>query len=118
MYGLKPEDITHLSHLQDAEIIQVCVGQADLQFHFTSNGNVSVQGRCELLDNADQVIDVWEPGTRSAMFLFLDLLGQSVTGVAIDSPKSFKFLFAKGHSLRVINVSEQYESFSVGNLYV
>jgi hypothetical protein len=118
MCGLKPTDITHLSHLRNAEVIQVCVGQCDLQFNFSPIGNVSVQGRCELLDNSSQLIDVWEDCTRSTAFRFLELLGQSVIDVVIDSPKSFKLLFSSGQSLRVVENSEQYESFSVGDLYV
>lgn len=118
MYGLKPADIAHLSHLRHAEVVQVCVGQYDLQFNFHPNGNVSVQGRCELLDNAEQVIDVWENGRRSSIFRFFELLGQSVIEVAIDSPKSFNLLFSNGLLLRVVDDSEQYETFSVGGLYV
>lgn len=118
MHGLTPADITHLSHLLHSQLIQVGVGEYDLQFQFHPSSNISVEGRCELLDNAAQLVDVWECGTRSVVFRFLELLGQSVVEVVIDSPKSFKLLFSKGQSLRVVDDSEQYESFSVGGLYV
>ena len=118
VYGLNPADITHLSHLQHSKVIQIGVGEYDLQFQFHPSGNISVEGRCEMLDNAAQVIDVWENGTRSAVFRFLELLGQTVIEVTIDSPKSFKLLFSNGQSLRVVDNSEQYESFSVGGLFV
>jgi len=61
VYGLKPDDITYLSQLQHSKVIQVCVGEYDLQFNFhpTSNiHNITVEGRCELLDDMGEVIDV------------------------------------------------------------
>lgn len=118
MHGPRPEDIKYISHLRNATLTMVCVGQYQLDFVFSPTGNISVEGRCELLDNSVRQIDVWERGTRSAAFLFFDLLGESVIDVAIDSPKSLKLVFSKGQSLRVIDNSEQYESFSVGGLYV
>ena len=118
MYGLKPTDIDALKPLLRAEITQICVGPSDLQFNFHPSGNVTVQGRCELIDSAGQVVDVWEDNTHSGMFRFPELLMTPVSDVVIDSPKSFVLQFANGMALRVIDNSEQYESFSVGNLYV
>jgi hypothetical protein len=118
MYGLKPEDISHLRTLEGKEITQICVGQYDLQFHFHPDGNISVQGRCEMLDESGRIIDVWENGQRSDTFRFFELLGQAVVKVEIDSPKSFAAHFQGGCKLRPIDNSDQYESFSVGDLYV
>ena len=62
MHGLKPDDIKHLLHLRGMQLIQVAVGQYQLQFHFHPPGNVSVEGRCELIDNSGTVIDTWDRG--------------------------------------------------------
>jgi hypothetical protein len=118
VHGLKPSDIEHLSHLQHAKLIVLGVGEHQLQFGFEPKKNVTVEGRCELLNDAAEVIDVWENGVRSAVFRFLELLGHSVTDVTIDSPKSFKMMFSNGQSLRVVDNSDEYESFSVGGLYI
>jgi hypothetical protein len=118
MYGLKPTDIDALTPLRKAEITQICVGPHDIQFNFHPRGNVSVQGRCELIDSAGQVVEVWEESTRSGMFRFPELLMTPVMDVVIDSPKSFVLTFENGMALRVVDNSEQYESFSVGSLYV
>jgi hypothetical protein len=119
MYGLKPDDLTYVKQqLHRAEVIQVCVGKHDLQFHFHPQGDVSVQGRCELIDSTGQTVDVWEDGSRSAEFKFLDLLGHSVGAMEIEKPKSLKLVFDHGYALRIIDSSEQYESFSVGDLFV
>ena len=118
MYGLKPVDLTYLQSLRGAEVIQVCVGGHDLQFHFHPTNNISVTGRCELLDHDGRMIDVWEDGRRSETFRFLELLGQTATDVTIDTPRSFKVTFGDGCTLRVVDDSDQYESFSVGNRFV
>ncbi len=118
MHGLQPDDIKHLSHLRGGKMILVGVGEYDLQFQFHPQGNVSVEGRCELLEDSGAIIDAWDRGARSEVFRFLELLGKTVTEVVIDSPKSFKLAFPKGRWLRIIDNSEQYESFSVGGLYI
>jgi hypothetical protein len=118
MYGLKPTDIDLLTHLRGAEVTQICLGPHDIQFNFHPQGNVSIQGRCELIDEKGTVVEVWEDSTRPGMFRFPEILMTPITEITIDSPKSFMLLFQNQMSLRVIDNSEQYESFSVGNLYV
>jgi hypothetical protein len=121
VYGLKPDDIVYLSQLQHSKVIQICIGEHDLQFNFYPSdriNNISVGGRCELLDDTARVIDVWENGMRSRAFRFLDLPGQSVVELTIDTPNAFKLLFSNGQSLRLVDNSQHYESFSVGGLYV
>lgn len=118
MYGLTPADIDALTPLRRAEVTQICLGPHDIQFHFHPQGKICVQGRCELIDSDNQVVDVWEGSTRSGTFRFPDVLMTPVVEVAIDSAKSFLLTFENGMALRVIDNSEHCESFSVGNLYV
>jgi Family of unknown function (DUF6188) len=117
MYGLKPDDIAYLkSTLDQATLQQICVGEYDLQFHFHPNGNVSIWAKCELINEVGEVIEVWPSEDKSRSFRFLELLGSAVIDIAIDTQKSFRLVFGNGNTLRVIDDSEQYESFSVGNL--
>ena len=118
MYGLKPDDIQHLAPLKDAVLIQICVGEHQLLFHFQPERTVSIESCCELLNESGALIDAWEGGKRSDRFQFLELLGRTAMEVVIDSPKSFKLRFSGGRSLRVIDNSEQFESFSVDGLFV
>ena len=118
MYGIKPSDLQYLEHFRDAEITQICVGPHDIQFNFHPRGNISVQGRCELQDPSGAVLEVWEESTHSGTFRFPDILMTPVLEVLIDSSKSFLLKFANKLILKVIDNSDQYESFSVGNLYV
>jgi hypothetical protein len=118
MHGLKPDDLPHLQTLEGKELIQIRVGRHDLQFHFHPEANIAVQGRCELLDENDRIVDEWGNDQQSETFRFFELLAQSVTKVEIDSPKSFIALFQNRFKLRFIDDSDNYESFSVGDLYV
>ncbi|HEY1684318.1 MAG TPA: hypothetical protein VGG19_06120 [Tepidisphaeraceae bacterium] len=118
MYGLKPKDIDALMPLRGAHITQICVGLHDIQFNFHPKRNISIQGRCELIDATGQIAQVWEGHTQSGTFRFPELLMSAVCKVVIDSPKSFVLSFDNGMGLRVVDNSEQYESFSIGNIYV
>ena len=120
MYGLKPEHIKNLEHLCGQDLIQVAIGEYQLQFATgpARGGGISVEGRCELADAAGTMLDVWDRGKRSASFRFLELLGKTIKDVSIDSPKSFVMTFDDGRSLRFVDNSDKYESFSVGGLYV
>jgi hypothetical protein len=120
MHGLKPEDLRHLEHLLGEDVIQIAVGE--FQIHFAtgpkSNGGISVEGRCDLLDATGHVVDVWDRGKRTQQFRFFDLLGKTIREVEIDSDKSFVVTFADGCKLRVVDTSDRYESFSVGGVFV
>ena len=120
MYGLKPDDLRHLEHLRGEVVTQIAVGEFQVLFATgpKSNGGISIEGRCELLDAAGRVVDVWDRGQRSKQFQFFDLLGKTIRDVEIDSEKSFVVTFADGYNLRVVDNSDQYESFSVGGMYV
>jgi hypothetical protein len=117
MYGLRHSDIDALAHLRGAEIAQICLGTSDIQFNFHPQGNISVWGRCELLDSAGEVIDVWN-GTRPGIFRFPELLMSQVSEISIESSRSLILTFENGQALRVVDDSDQYESFSVGELIV
>ncbi len=118
MYGVRPTDIEHLSRLRGREVSQICLGPYDLQFNLHPEGNVSVWGRCELLGPEGELLDAWERETRAGMFRFPEILMSPITDVVIDSPKSFVMTFANGLGLRLVDCSDEYESFSVGRLYV
>ena len=85
MHGLKPDDLQHLTHLRAAEVTQICVGPHDIQFNFHPSGNVSVQGRCELLDFSGDIVDDWEHRTLTGVFRFPEILMTPVIDVRIDT---------------------------------
>lgn len=118
MHGLKPSDIDALCHLRGAAITQVCLGPYDIQFNFRPRGNISVQARCELIDSAGKILDVWEERTKPGLCRFTELLESPVQDVTIDTPRSLVLRFDNALVLRVIDTSDQYESFSVDGLSV
>lgn len=118
MHGLKPEDLNHLLPMCGRSLIQICVGQNEVIFNLHPEGGITVVGRCELLDRDGAILDSWEHDAKFSTYRFFELLGQDIDEVRIDSSKSFVATFASGLKLRVIDNSDQYESFAFGGLFV
>ena len=119
MHGLKPTDLAALRQLEGAALTQICLGPHDIQFNFAPRGNVSVQSRCELRDDGGgALLDAWEGRTAAGPFRFAELIGATVRAAAIDGPRSFVLRFGNALALRVVDTFDEYESFSVGGLYV
>jgi hypothetical protein len=118
VYGV-PTDL-NLAFLHGAELIQVCLGQHQLQFHFHAAGSISVQGGWELLDASGARLDGWHDGPDRPPYQLHRLLGRRVTGSEVSAPDWFALRFEGGEVLRVFDDSEQYESFSIqpGNIFV
>lgn len=74
MHGLTQDDLAHLLPLRGRTLIQISVGEYQVQFAFDGL-SVDVEGRCELLAPSGEVLDVWDRGVRSDRFRFLELLG-------------------------------------------
>lgn len=118
MYGV-PVDLD-LSFLHGAELIQVCLGQHQLQFHFHPVGSISVEGGWELRDAAGVRIDGhWQDPDRPPYQLHRPL-GRRVARSEVAAPERFALTFEGGEVLRVFDDSPQYESFSIqpGNIFV
>jgi hypothetical protein len=118
VYGV-PADLD-LLFLHGAELIQVCLGQYQLQFHFHPAGSISVEGGWELLDPAGMRIDGSHDGPERPPYQLHRLLGRRVTASEIAAPRWFAIQFDGGEVLRIFDDSEQYESFSIqpGNIFV
>ncbi len=110
MYGV-PEDLD-LSRLVGDALDQVCLGAHELQFRFRGGTTLSVRGHWELHDDSGGLVDrALEPSERDCYRLHR-LLGATVTGFALDAPRSFALAFG-GLRLTVFDDSDQYESFEI-----
>jgi hypothetical protein len=120
VYGV-PADLS-LAFLHEAVLIQVCIGQFQLQFHFHPSGNISVEGGWELLGADGACIDSEKRGhgTDRPPYQLHQLLGQKIVGSELSPPNWFALRFETGAVLRVYDDSTQYESFSIqpGNIFV
>jgi hypothetical protein len=119
MYGV-PADLD-LSRFKGATLIQLGIGEFQVQFHFQPECCISAEGKWELRDSAGVLIDeaVETNAERGAYRLHL-ILGKSVESYSISAPDSFSLRFESGHTLTVFDDSKQYESFSIqpGNIFV
>jgi hypothetical protein len=118
MYGV-PANLD-LSSFKDATLIQLVVSEFQIQFKFHPEGSISVECKWELRDSSGLLIDYGGRGSiakREALRLHV-ILGEKVQGHSVNAPDSFSLRFESGHVLTVFDDSKQYESFSIGSLYV
>ena len=111
MYGV-PADLD-LAFLHGAELIQVCQGQYQLQFHFHPAGSISVEGGWELRDAAGVRLDGQHGGPDRPPYQLHRLMGCRVAGSEVSAPEWFALRFEGGEVLRVYDDSPQYESFQI-----
>ena len=118
MYGV-PADLD-LSHLRSAVLIQLCLGEYQVQFHFHPLGSISVEGKWELRDASGTVVDGMDRKARGDAIYAHRLLGKRVTGASLDAPRSLSLRFESGDVLTIYDDSREYESFSIqpGDIFV
>lgn len=118
MYGV-PAGLD-LAFLHGAELIQVCLGQYQVQFHFHPAGSISVEGGWVLLDAAGERIDGSQEGSERPPYQLHRLLGRRVAASDVAAPSWFALQFEGGEVLRIFDDSQQYESFTIqpGNIFI
>ena len=116
MHGV-PSDLP-LSAFVGCTLDQVCIGQFQLQFHFSGErgaggGRISVEGGWQLHDATGAELDAFQEHLDRRHYRIHVLLGRTVAEFSIDAPRSFQLVFNSGHRLTVYDDSDRYESFSV-----
>ena len=111
MYGV-PADLD-LAFLHGAELIQICIGLHQVQFHFHPIGSISVEGDWELQDAADVRIDGFHGGAERPPYQLHRLLGRRVNASEVSAPSWFSLRFDSGDLLRVFDDNPEYESFQI-----
>src|SRR5262245_61164805 len=112
MYGI-PADLD-LAFLVGSEVVQVCLGPFDVQVHFQPGASIHITGGdWELKDQGGLIIDRASdaPASERGPFLLHRLLGCRVRAIEVCPPDWLEVRFEEGLALRIIDDSEQYESF-------
>jgi hypothetical protein len=99
-----------LSFLTNKELIQVAVGQFQVQFHFMENIAINVENMF-VYHSADGMT-IWRPNELAAAAAPLKLVGRSVAKVWTD-PKTLWLEFDNGDKLSIVDDSHEHESFTV-----
>jgi len=111
MYGV-PAGLS-LERFLGAILVQVGLGEFQIQFRFHPEGEIAVEGRWELRDQAGRLIDHGQDTADRESYRVHHLLGRKVTGTRVDAPRSIALEFDSGHRLEVFDSSEEYESFTI-----
>jgi hypothetical protein len=102
-----------LTFLHGAELIQVCLGQYQVDFQFHPVGSISVGDDWELRSAVGERIDGWHDGPDRPPYELQGLLGRRVVGSEVSAPEWFALRFDGGYDLRVFDHSPYYEAFSI-----
>jgi hypothetical protein len=118
MYGV-PSDLD-LRRFQGDSLIQIALGEWQIQFRFQSGTNISVEGHWELKNSSGVLMDKAMENAKRENYKIHCLLGRTVLETMLEAPTSFTLVFDNGMSLTIFDDSEQYESFSIqpGNIFV
>jgi hypothetical protein len=111
MYGV-PRDLS-LQGLHGATLIQVAIGEFQIQFHFEPAVELAVEGRWELRDPSGRLVDHAEANAARDVYRVHQLLGRRVTASRVDAPDSIALVFDGGHTLTVFDSSREHESFTI-----
>lgn len=111
MYGV-PKNL-NLSPFHGAMLIQIGIGESQVQFHFNSRGSISVEGHWELLKNGGEIVDRAVAHISRDAYRLHPLLSQKVVTSEIRPPDWFALIFENDLVLRIFNDSQEYESFSI-----
>ena len=106
-----PPDID-LSYLIGAELIQVCVGENQIQLRFVPDGlSISVESDITVSGGggAIQTVSVF-PRDAGAL---LPLLGQRVSNWRRISERALEIAFDRGVQITLSDSSDRYESFQI-----
>ena len=111
MYGV-PADLS-LKRFVGATLIQIALGEFQIQFRFQPDSEIAVEGRWELREHAGQLVDHAQAAANRDVYRVHQLLGRKVTDSRVDAPKSITLQFDSGHRLEVFDSSQQHESFTI-----
>jgi hypothetical protein len=102
-----------LTFLHGAELIQVCLGAHEVQFHFHPVGSISVATGWELFDHDGIRIDHGGQTLPRPPFELHRLLAQKVAATKVLAPRHIDVIFERGERLRLTDDSARYEAFTI-----
>jgi len=114
MYGL-PNDVD-LSFLNGMELIQICVGQYQVQLHFFGGKGATISIEHRMTHRVKKKVTVWEEGkTPSAASSLLLLLGTSIVGVKTKEDGTLRLQFSNKDEVVIFDDSPGYEAYTINH---
>ena len=95
------------------ECSQIGLGEFQLQFHFSDGSSICVEGKWELWNRDNVLVDRFTPHTQREKYCVHKIIGQKVCSFSINAPTSFTLHFEDKFALKIYDDSQHYESFSL-----
>ena len=102
----------NLDGLVGAEIQQVCLGPADVQFRFGSGACIAVQGRATLTVEGS-VLSEWTATDGWSNREFQLIFDRQVTEYAVINDRLLEIRFTNKFALQLHDDSDQFESLQI-----
>jgi hypothetical protein len=101
-----------LDDLVGSEIQQICVGPADVQFHFGSGTCIAVQSRVTLVISGAALCE-WSIPVGWSNCEFQRLFNCTITACAVLNDRLLEIRFTDGLALQFHDDSDQFESLQI-----
>jgi hypothetical protein len=109
MYGVSAElDLTPFLGLA---VIQVAVGEHQVQLNLHPEGSISIEGSFELTSAEEVLVKASASLNPEGFSRLVALVGTTIVAATAEPPSAIRFEFSSGHRLRLIESSKQYECF-------
>ena len=102
-----------LHRLMGATLTQLAIGEFQIQFRFTPEVEIAVEGHWELRDQAGHIIDQAQRNADRKAYRVHQLLGHQIVNTRVDPPKSLTLEFDDGQRLQVFDSKPEFESFTI-----
>jgi hypothetical protein len=102
------------SFLVGKELVQICFGQFDLQFHFHPDTNLTVFHTLQLTGSCRQI---WKHGQILESTVLTRLVGQPVAKVTIEPADGLRIQFLSGDAIETFTQSN-YKSYTLNGIVV
>ncbi len=111
MYGL-PKNID-LSFFHDRELIQVCIGPYQVQFHFDKDVRIFVQNAFSYVDAGGAIVEI--KTAPSSAILVDKLMGKTVKVINPSQNGTLQIAFNTGEQLIFCDDTKGYECYLIQN---
>lgn len=108
MYGLDSDQ--SLDFLEQAVLLQICVGENELLFRF--EGEITLAVESDLRIRQPQLDQLFSSSVEAAR-IAVDFLGRAVTTVRVAAEGTLVVDFGLGMSLEILDSSSAYESYTL-----
>ncbi len=103
---------TNFNCLLGEELIQLCIGQYQVQLKFHINTTISTECKLHLIRPDNSLIEIYSDNANSTKNLVC-LLGEKITEIKTNYQDELSLMFSNHHKLIIFGTNKNFESFEI-----